>query len=244
MTATNKDVIATINPFLVDIEGQKYNVEVINTKNSLKHTFTENAEFTFQYAEVGINEVERDVREHTAVVSWIDKIVPTAEIKYSTKESTDGPVTATLVDESEDITITNNGGSREYTFDKNGKFTFEFVDKAGNNGTVEATVSWIKEEQKEPDNPEVPDAPKQPEGPSEPGKPEESSKYQLSDINGDGKITATDLLLLKRHLVAGKKKDWVLTGDKFKAADINEDGKITATDLLLMKRLVLKEMKK
>ena len=71
---------------------------------------------------------------------------------------------------------------------------------------------------------------------------ENPDKYELGDINKDGKITATDLLLVKRHLVAGKKQEWILTQDKFKLADINKDGKITATDLLLVKRLVVKQI--
>ena len=101
---------------------------------------------------------------------------------------------------------------------KTGEFTFEFVDEAGNYGTATAKVDWIKKEQENPD------------------------KYELGDINEDGKITATDLLLVKRHLIAGEKQECTLTGDKFKAGDINKDGKITATDLLLIKRLVLEQI--
>lgn len=101
---------------------------------------------------------------------------------------------------------------------KNGEFTFEFVDKAGNLGTAKAIVDWISEEPVE---------------------------YEVGDINNDGKINATDLLWITRHLIADKTKpNWVLTDSAFSAGDINEDGKITPTDLLLMQRLVLAEMDK
>ena len=160
----------------------------------------------------------KEEKTHTAKVNWIDKIAPTAEIKYSTEETTDKSVIVTLINESEEIIITNNNASKQYTFNENGEFTFEFEDKAGNKGTATAKVDWIKKEQENPD------------------------KYELGDINEDGKITATDLLLVKRHLIAGEKQEWTLTGDRFKAGDINKDGKITATDLLLIKRLVLEQI--
>lgn len=44
---------------------------------------------------------------------------------------------------SEPVTITNNGGSNQYTFKENGDFTFEFVDAAGNKGSVTAKMSNI-----------------------------------------------------------------------------------------------------
>lgn len=212
---TNKDVVATIKPYMIDVNGNKdVDVEIINNNGKSTYTFTKNDEITFQYAEAKQSEegLEKEVKTHTAKVDWIDKTAPTAQIKYSTTEATKGNVIATLEKESETIIITNNSTNREYTFTKNGEFTFEFEDKAGNKGTATAKVDWI------------------------------NSEYQLGDVNEDGKITATDLLLLKRHLVAGEKQEWILTEDKFKAGDMNEDGKITATDLILMKRLVLKQI--
>ena len=122
----------------------------------------------------------------------------------------------------------NNGTSREYIFTENGSFTFKFKDKAGNEGSVTANVTCINKEQ---------------EKPVDPVNPEKPDEYKLGDINKDEKITATDLLLLKRHLVAGQKQEWILKDNAFKAGDMNKDGKITATDLILLKRLVLQEMK-
>ena len=67
----------------------------------------------------------------------------------------------------------------------------------------------------------------------------EEKKIELGDINGDGQVNSTDLLLLKRHIIAGSKTEWILTGDKFKMGDINSDEKINATDLLLLKRKIV-----
>ena len=216
---TNKSVVATIKPYMIDVKGNKdVNVEIKNNNGEKSYTFEENDEFTFQYAEVKENEqdTDKEIKEHTAKVNWIDKKAPTAEVKYSTKETTNGIVVATLTNESEPITIINNGANRERIFTENDEFVFKFIDKAGNEGTAIAKVDWIT---KEP------------------------TDYTIGDVNLDGKITATDLLLEKRHLVAGSKQEWILTGDRFKAGDINTDGKITATDLILIKRLVLQNIK-
>ncbi len=210
---TNKDVVATINPYIINSEGKKMNVEITNNNAVNTYEFEDNGEFTFKYKDA-LDTENIEVKEHKAKVSWIDKSAPTAKIIYNIEQVTDQPVTATLIDESEDILVTNNGMNRQYTFTKNGDFTFNFEDEAGNEGKAIAKVDWI-----------------------------ETKQENLGDINQDGKITATDLLLLKRHLVANKRQEWILTGDKFKAGDINRDNEITATDLLLIKRLVLKEMK-
>lgn len=216
---TNKNVVATINPYVIDMNGNRSNGKVIDEDGNITsntHLFTKNGKYDFRYTEVDKDDKVKSVTEtHTARVSWIDIIAPTAQIRYSTQNATNEPVTATLVNESEEIIITNNGASNIYTFTKNGKFTFKFQDKAGNEGTVTAVVDWIG------------------------GNP---NKHRLGDINGDSKITSTDLLLLKRHIVADDRKEWILTGEKFTAGDINKDGAITATDLIQLKRLVLKEL--
>ena len=214
---TNQNVTATIT-------FDKEDVQITNNGGKDTYTFEKNGEFEFEF----VNKVGSKGKAK-ANVTWIDKTLPTAEIEYSTTEPTNGEVIAKLVNASEEITITNNNGSDTYTFTENAEFTFEFVDAVGNKGTAIAKVDWIKDS---------------PEDPDEPGKPEDPDEYKIGDVNQDGKITATDLLLVKRHLVSAKKQEWILTGEKFKAGDINQDGNITATDLLLIKRLVLSEMKK
>ena len=68
--------------------------------------------------------LDKEVKSHTAKVDWIDKVVPTAQIQYSTRENAE-KIVVTLVNESEEITITNNGTSREYTFNKDGEVLFK-----------------------------------------------------------------------------------------------------------------------
>ncbi|UKS29774.1 DNRLRE domain-containing protein [Paenibacillus sp. HWE-109] len=77
-------------------------------------------------------------------MQWLvsDLTAPTASVAYSTTSSTAAPVIATITP-SEPVTITNNGGSNQYTFLANGSFTFEFVDSAGNSGKATATVANI-----------------------------------------------------------------------------------------------------
>ena len=64
----------------------------------------------------------------------------------------------------------------------------------------------------------------------------------VGDINQDGKIDVTDFLMLKRHLVAGNKTDWILTGKSLLAADMNEDGNVDITDMLMLKRIIVEDM--
>lgn len=153
---TNLNVTATlVNP----------STEITITNNSGKNTyvFIENDEFTFEFEDKYGNK-----GSVTASVNWIDKIVPTATVSYDIEEETTQNVTATISGFSEKVTITNNSGSDTYIFDKNGSFTFEFKDEAGNIGTATATVNWIKEETPNPD-----EEPEQGETPNPDEEPEQ-----------------------------------------------------------------------
>ena len=55
------------------------------------------------------------------------------------------------------------------------------------------------------------------------------------DVNGDGKVSGTDLLNIHYSIMGTQK----YTGAKFEAADINGDGKITGTDLLKVNAKIL-----
>lgn len=55
------------------------------------------------------------------------------------------------------------------------------------------------------------------------------------DLNRDGKITATDLLMMKRRIVKLEKT----TANDIERGDMNSDGKITATDLLILKKKIV-----
>ncbi len=138
----NKDVTATINTSIIDENGKSDNVEILNNNGNNTYIFTKNGEFTFEYKDIADTN-NWEIKQHTARVTWIDKIAPTANVTYSTMAQTSSPVTVTLTGESEEIIIMNNGANRTYTFNENGEFTFRFVDMAGNEGSVTARVNWI-----------------------------------------------------------------------------------------------------
>ena len=126
---TNQDVVATLDPSEA--------VTVTNNGGSLDYTFDDNGDFIFQFTDAAGN-----TGTAMAVVNWIDKTAPTAIMNYSTLDPTNQDVVA-MLDPSEVVTVTNNGGSATYTFTDNGIFTFNFSDATGNTGTVVAEVGWI-----------------------------------------------------------------------------------------------------
>ena len=132
---TNQYVTATI-------DFDKTNVTITNNDGKNSYTFTENGSFTFEFVDEAGN-----VGATTATVDCIDRTTPIAQISYSTTNPTNQDVVANIVDSNKDITITNNNGESIYTFTENGEFTFEFVDEAGNTGTVTAKVDWIDKEE-------------------------------------------------------------------------------------------------
>lgn len=149
---TNKEVVATLtNLSSPTIE--------ITSEGGNTHTFTENGTFEFTFRDTVTN-IEGNA---IANVTWIDKTAPTASIRYSTTKETTGPVIVSLVDSSENIEVINrvqeqNDTSEKdenfdpftYVFLKNGEFTFKFKDRAGNIGSVKATVDWIRENKEKP----------------------------------------------------------------------------------------------
>lgn len=70
------------------------------------------------------------------------------------------------------------------------------------------------------------------------GITEELTTIVTGDVNGDGKVTVTDYVLIKAHIL----KDITLEGVYFKAADVNGDGKLTITDYVLVKGYILGEV--
>ena len=125
---TNKDVVATI----VLPEGF--------TSDETTYTFTENGSHTFVYRDSRNKE-----HEIVANVDWIDKVIPTATVSYNINEATTGEVIASLVDISEEVTFISKDLNEDnsYTFRENGTYNFVIEDKAGNQATITAIVSWI-----------------------------------------------------------------------------------------------------
>ncbi len=120
---TNGDVTATLTEISEKIQ-----------ESERSHTFTENGSYTFTLTdEVG------NYSTITVNVDWIDRTPPTAKIEYSPDSPTNGNVTATLTEISEDI----QESERSYTFTDNGSYTFTLTDKAGNVSEITANVDWI-----------------------------------------------------------------------------------------------------
>ena len=159
---TNKDVTLTITGF--NKEG--VNVTILDENNNLNneistisdtaletvddelssspstYTFTENKTVIFQLTDRAGN-----VSQVPITVDWIDRVAPNATLKYSTTSLTNENVTVTLENFTEDgVVVKNNDGNSSYTFEKNGEFTFEIEDKAGNKNSITATVNWIDKE--------------------------------------------------------------------------------------------------
>ncbi|MBO4359962.1 MAG: dockerin type I repeat-containing protein, partial [Eubacteriaceae bacterium] len=53
-----------------------------------------------------------------------------------------------------------------------------------------------------------------------------------ADLNGDGKITSTDIVILARYLAGSAQ----LGGAYLIAADINDSGAVNATDIVILAR--------
>ena len=171
-TPTNKEVMATIKPSeevivtnntnytlnaeeqVLDKDGnilEGFTIEdehvidpngnIIANCNPLTYEFTKNGEFTFEFQDKAGNKGKA-----TAKVDWIDTVIPEAQIKYDIKSKTNKNVTASITFDKNDVKVTNNNGKTTYVFQKNGEFTFEFKDAAGNIGSVTAKVNWIDKE--------------------------------------------------------------------------------------------------
>ena len=166
---TNKSVIATLKPsedvvvinnsnFIVNDDGEVvdkdgnildgYTVDndgnvkdsngnIIANINQFTYEFIDNGKFTFEFIDKAGNKGTA-----TAEVTWIDTEVPEATLIYSKNELTNKDVSV-RIEFNEEVVITNNNGSREYTFKENGEFKFTYKDAAGNIGEKVARVNWI-----------------------------------------------------------------------------------------------------
>ena len=78
-----------------------------------------------------------------------------------------------------------------------------------------------------------------PEKPSNPPTPpvEEPPAVTVTkgDVNGDGKITSSDYVLIKNHIMGTS----ILNDTGKQAADYNADGSITSSDYVLIKNYIM-----
>ena len=65
---------------------------------------------------------------------------------------------------------------------------------------------------------------------------DEVINIKIGDVNNDGKISPTDYVLIKNHIM---QKQLLETDREKQAADVNKDGKISATDYVLIKNHIM-----
>ena len=62
-----------------------------------------------------------------------------------------------------------------------------------------------------------------------------TNKKVVGDVNGDGKVSSVDVVLVKRHLLGMED----LTKEQEKRADTNKDGTIDIVDLANIQKIIL-----
>lgn len=129
---TNNSVIATLTT--------NEEVTILNNKDA-SYEFVENGEFTFEF-------IDKAGNKGTALakVDWIDRKTPVATLIYDNVNKTNKDVSVKIIFDKSNVTILNNDGKDDYTFTQNGEFTFEYMDEAGNHGSIIARVNWIDKE--------------------------------------------------------------------------------------------------
>jgi hypothetical protein len=68
----------------------------------------------------------------------------------------------------------------------------------------------------------------------EPATREPTTSSVLGDVNGDGKVSSQDYILIRKHIVGTK-----LTGDNLKRADIDNDGKVGLSDYTIVRKIII-----
>ncbi len=149
---TNHDVVAElVNP--------SKPITVTNTENGVTtHTFTENGSFTFEFVDASGNHGSAEAR-----VDWIDKTAPDMDVSYSTTDSTNADVVATMtftepaIITSDGVSVLNSDGTaydgtlssdpKNITFTENDSVDIVFADEVGNVGRKVVNVDWIDREE-------------------------------------------------------------------------------------------------
>lgn len=108
---------------------------IITNINTFTYEFYDNGEFTFEFKDLAGN-----TNKATARVNWIDKVSPTASLKY---EYVNNKVIVKVVNPSKEITFDNGIGVYEFT--ENGTYEIVFYDKVGNVGKLVAIINHFKE---------------------------------------------------------------------------------------------------
>ena len=182
--------------------------QLSSDQKTITKEYTDNIEEIVTIKDLAGNETKQ-----TITIDNIDKTAPEVEIIYSTKEETEGSVIVEIQANEELQSLAGwnlSTDKKKLTkkYSRNTKETVIVKDIAGNEKQVEINIQNIK------------------------------TPIKIGDINADSKIDITDIILLKRHLIAENRTNWILTGDNLEAADMNENEKVDISDLLLLKREV------
>ena len=196
---------------------QVYNCKL--NEDGTKIILTLHHSSTAKKAMVTINEGILKGSTFTIEVNEKDEVSPILTVNYSTKNPTRENVKVTITSNEEiqgveGWTLSSDKKTLTKEYSANAKETITIKDLVGNETQVIIEINNIEEE------PEI----------------------VIGDINQDGKKDVTDFLMLKRHLVAGNKVNWILTGNYFLASDMNEDGNVDITDMLMLKRIIVENM--
>lgn len=209
---TNQNVVAIIT---VNEEIQEVEGwKLSEDKKELTKEYLKNAEEEITIKDLVGNEATVKVK-----INNIDKETPQITVNYSTEKPVNGIVTVNIISNEEIQEIDGwklSEDKRKLTkeYSKNTEETVTVKDLVGNKTQVKINVKNIDHT---------------------------LPVIKIGDISKDQNIDITDIILLKRHLIAGNKTKWKLTGDSLKAADINQNGQVDISDLLLLKRQVIKK---
>ncbi len=184
-------------------------------KKTLTKEYSVNTKETITIKDLIGNEAQANIE-----INNIDKTGPSVNVGYSTKNPTRENVTVTIT-ANEEIQAVQGWAlssdkktlTKEYT--ENIKETITVKDLAGNETQANIEISNIDKSLPE---------------------------TIVGDINQDEKIDVTDFLMIKRHLVAGNRNSWKLTGDSLSSADMNENGTVDITDMLMLKRVIVENI--
>ncbi len=134
---------------LTTSDGQTYTTTVDNvTVTEAVYRFYMNGTLSFMVEDVQTGLAS----EEEVQITNIDLVKPTGDIRYSTENWTNQPVTAslTMLDNSGVSPIVLGDGQSEVTFTENGTHTFRIQDAAGNEQELTASVWWIANATPEP----------------------------------------------------------------------------------------------
>lgn len=125
------DIIITV------LDKTEVTVYLEKDGNEVEYILGEKLEDNGNYKIKVVDKAGNESEEYTFT---IDTILPMADVKYIDQEN--GNVLAILENFSEEVTV----NPEEYLFEKNGEFTFEITDVAGNKNSIVAKVDWIDED--------------------------------------------------------------------------------------------------